>query len=43
MNKGGRFTVVVLGYMMKLPNPGFRSAAHSLTRHPFNLLTSLYM
>lgn len=39
MNKGGRFTVVVLGYMMKLPNIGFRSAA----RHPINLLTSLYM
>jgi hypothetical protein len=27
MDKGGRFTVVVLGYVMKLPNAGFRPAA----------------
>ena len=43
MNKGDRFTVVVLGYIMKLPDPGFRPPTHSLTRQPVNLLTSLYM
>ena len=27
MNKGDRFTVVVLGYMMKLPDAAFRPSA----------------
>ena len=33
MNKGDRFTVVVLGYMIKLPDPGFRPSA--LCQHAY--------
>jgi hypothetical protein len=40
MNKGGRFTVVVLGYMMKLPNPGIRPALLCRICPLVNLLTS---
>lgn len=36
MNKGGLFKVRVLGYMRKLPDPGFRPPALC---QPVNILT----
>jgi hypothetical protein len=41
MNKGDRFTVVVLGYMMKLPNPE-RSRRAALGQPPFVSMSPYY-